>query len=105
MFDVPDKIADHVNLLGSGVGEKINAHKFIFDQYHQLELIEPIEAEIVSQIRFICNFLGINICVLGNELTNFVAIGIHLHRDPKYARSSGARGIVLILTVVGFLPV
>ena len=81
MFDVPDKIADHVNLLVSGVGEKINAHKFIFDQYHQLELIEPIKAEIVSQNRFICNFLGINICILGNEPTDFVAIGIYFQRD------------------------
>ena len=81
MFDVPDKISNRINLLGSGVGEKINAHKFIFDQYHQLKLVEPIEAEIVGQIRFICNFLGINICILGNELTDFVAIGIHLQRE------------------------
>jgi hypothetical protein len=28
MFDVPDKITDHVNLRGSRVGEKINADKF-----------------------------------------------------------------------------
>jgi hypothetical protein len=48
IFDVPDNIAYEFNLPSSGGREKINADKFIFDQYHQLKLVQPVEAEIVS---------------------------------------------------------
>jgi hypothetical protein len=60
IFDVPDKIAYYFDLCSSSVCKKINAHKFVFDDYQQLKLIEPIKAKIVTQVRFICNFFGVN---------------------------------------------
>jgi len=65
-LDVPDEIADDFHFMRSLV-RKFKVSKFIFDQYHQLELIEPAEAEIVSEMRFICNSFGINTQILGNK--------------------------------------
>ena len=39
---VSDEIADHRDFLDTGI-RKFDAGKFILDQYHQLELIEPVE--------------------------------------------------------------
>jgi len=58
-LDMPDNIADDFDLIRSGV-RKFNAGEFIFDQYHQLELIEPVKAEILTEVRFIRNSFGIN---------------------------------------------
>ncbi len=41
-FDVTDEIADDFDLLHIAIG-KFHAVKFIFNQYHQLDLIEPVE--------------------------------------------------------------
>jgi hypothetical protein len=48
MFNMPDKIADQFDVCSGSVCEKIDAHKFVFDHYHQLKLIEPIKTEIVT---------------------------------------------------------
>jgi hypothetical protein len=74
MFNLSDEIADQYYLRSYGVCEKINANKFIFDQYHQLKLIEPVKTKIVSKVRFICNFFGIYTYILSNEATYFVGI-------------------------------
>ena len=77
---MPNEIADDRDFICSGV-RKLNAGKFIFNQYHQLELIEPVEAEILTKARFICNLLGINTQMLGNKRAYSVGIKINLWRD------------------------
>ena len=64
-FYVADEIADDCDFLDIGI-RKFDADKLIFDQYHQLELIEPIESEI-AKVRFICNLIGVDTQILGNE--------------------------------------
>ncbi len=41
VFDMPDEIADHLDLIRF-VFRNLNASEFIFDEYHQLEAIEPV---------------------------------------------------------------
>jgi hypothetical protein len=72
-FNVPDDVSHEFNLR-SGDGEKINARKLIFDHHQQLNLIQPVEAEIVSQVRVTRNFCSFNTCVISNELTYFVGV-------------------------------
>jgi len=76
-LDVPNEIADNFDFTRSGV-RKFDANKFIFDQYHQLEFIEPIETEIVTEVRFICNLFSINAQILGNKRAYFVSVKIFL---------------------------
>src|SRR6516162_7165732 len=52
----------------SGV-RKFDAGEFILDQYHQLELIEPVKAEIVTEIRFVCNLFGTNPEIIASKFT------------------------------------
>jgi hypothetical protein len=78
-FDQADEIADDLDLIGIVV-RNLNVGKFILDQYHQFKATEPIEAEIVAKVRFICNPFGINACVLGNESAHLVGIKILLWR-------------------------
>ena len=56
-FHLSDKITDDRDFLDVGI-RKFNAGKFIFNQYHQLELIEPVEAEI-AEVGFIRNLIGV----------------------------------------------
>lgn len=63
-FYVSDEIADDRDFLDTGI-RKFDAGEFILDQYHQFELIEPVEAKI-AQVHFIRNLIGVNIKVLGN---------------------------------------
>ena len=56
---VPDEITDVFDLLNSVV-RKFYAGKFLLDQYQQLQLIEGIKVQIVSEVHLICNSLGIN---------------------------------------------
>jgi hypothetical protein len=58
-FDVADEIADDFDLIGIVV-RNLHADKCIFDQYHQFEAIEAVDAELVTEVRFICNSFGIN---------------------------------------------
>ena len=51
-LDVPNEIGYYFYRRGV---RKFNADEFIFDHYHQLELIEPVNAEIVTEVRFIYN--------------------------------------------------
>ena len=81
MFNLSDQIANKFNLRSCGVREKINANKFLFDQYHQLKLIEPVKTKVISEVRFIRNFFGINTYILSNEATYFVGISISLRRE------------------------
>jgi len=61
----------------SGV-RKFDAGEFILDQYHQLELIEPVKAEIITQMRFVCNLFGTNPEIIGNKRAYFISIKIYL---------------------------
>ena len=76
-LDVPHEIADDFDFMHSSV-RKFDASKFILDQYHQLELIEPVKAEIVTQMRFVCNLFGTNAEIIGNKRAHFISIKIHL---------------------------
>jgi hypothetical protein len=80
IFDVPDDIADYFELCGNSVCEKIYAHKFVFDNYQQLKLIEPIKTQIVDQVRFICNLFWVNAQVIGNEAAQLFGTQTRLWR-------------------------
>ena len=56
---IPDEITDVFDLLNSVV-RKFYAGKFFLDQYQQLQLIEGIKVQIVSEVHLICNSFGIN---------------------------------------------
>jgi hypothetical protein len=56
---ISDEITDVFDLLNSVV-RKFYAGKFLLDQYQQLQLIEGIKVQIVSEVHLICNLLGIN---------------------------------------------
>ena len=57
---IPDEITDVFDLLNSIV-RKFYAGKFFLDQYQQLQLIEGIKVQIVSEVHLICNSFGINL--------------------------------------------
>ena len=59
------------------VFRNLNFGKLILDQYHQFKATKPVEAEIVTKARFICNTFGINANVLSNERTYSIGIKIH----------------------------
>jgi hypothetical protein len=65
-LDVPDEIANHFYRRGI---RKFNANELVFDHYHQLELIEPVNAKIVTKVRFIFNLIRVNTEILGNKST------------------------------------
>ena len=75
--NVADEITDGFDLVGL---RNLDADEFIFNQYHQLEAIEPIDPEIVAQARFICNSSDINTQILGNDSTHLVSIKDPLRR-------------------------
>jgi hypothetical protein len=79
IFDVADEIADDFDLTGIVI-RNLHASEFVFDQYHQLETIEPADAEIVTEVRFIGNAFDINTQILANESAHFVGIIILLWR-------------------------
>jgi len=56
---VVDEISDDFNLIGIVV-RNFHADELIFDQYHQLEAIEAVNAKLVTKMRFICNTPDIN---------------------------------------------
>jgi hypothetical protein len=64
--DVPDEIANYFYRRGI---RKFNANELVFDHYHQLELIEPVNAKIVTKMRFICDLIRVNTEILGNKPT------------------------------------
>jgi hypothetical protein len=63
-----DEIADNPDVIGIVI-RNLNVGKFILDQDHQFETIEPIEAEIIAEVRFISDSFGINTQILGDEPT------------------------------------
>jgi hypothetical protein len=65
ILDVSHEIADNFDLIGIVIRD-LDAGEFIFDQYHQLQTIEPTDAEIVTEVRFIYNQFGINTQILAN---------------------------------------
>jgi hypothetical protein len=65
-LDVPDEIADYFYRRDI---RKFNANELVFDRYHQLELIEPVNAKIVTEMRFIYNLIHVNTEILGNKST------------------------------------
>jgi hypothetical protein len=65
-LDVPDEIADYFYRRDI---RKFNANELVFDRYYQLELIEPVNAKIVTEMRFIYNLIHVNTEILGNKST------------------------------------
>ena len=62
---------------------KFNAHEFIFDQYQQFELVEPVNPKIVAEVCFISNLAGVYSKIIGNELSHFVVTKVsYVHRFP-----------------------
>jgi hypothetical protein len=49
-FDVADEITDYFDLIGIVI-RNFHAGELILDQYHQVEAIKPIGAEIVTEVR------------------------------------------------------
>ncbi len=45
---MPDEIADYFYRRGI---RKFNANELVFDHYHQVELIEPVNSKIVTKMR------------------------------------------------------
>ena len=54
ILDVLDEIANNFDLIGIVIRD-LDVKEFIFDQYHQLQTIEPVDPEIVTEVRFIYN--------------------------------------------------
>jgi hypothetical protein len=78
-FDVADEIANDLDLIGI-VFCNLHAGEFIFHQYHQLEAIEPVGAEVVAEVRFIRNTSDIDTEILGDEGAHSVGLTILLCR-------------------------
>jgi hypothetical protein len=78
-FNVADEIADDFNLIGIIVGN-LHINERILDQYRQLKTIEPVGAEIVTEVRFICNASDIDTQIVGDQCAHSVAIKILLCR-------------------------
>jgi hypothetical protein len=62
---VLDEIANNFDLIGIVIRD-LDVKEFIFDQYHQLQTIEPVDPEIVTEVGFIYNPFGINTQILAN---------------------------------------
>jgi hypothetical protein len=62
---VLDEVADNFDLIGIVIRD-LDVKEFIFDQYHQLKTIEPVDPKIVTEVRFIYNPFGINTQILAN---------------------------------------
>src|SRR5262249_4970797 len=97
-LDVPQEIADNFDLLHSTV-RKSNVGKLLFDWDEQFELIKPINAKLVTEVRFVCNLFGINVQVLGNKSTHFIGIknplwrGFCVHRFPQPVLDTALRSL------------
>jgi hypothetical protein len=76
-FDVADEIADDLELIGIVI-RNLHADEFIFDQYHQLEVIEPVGAEIVTEVPSSVTRLISNTQILGNQTAHFIGITVLL---------------------------
>ena len=79
-LDVPYEISDDCDFVRTSV-RKFNTGKLILNQYHQLELIEPIEAEIIAEARFVLNLFDVDTKILGDKRAYSVGIKISLWRD------------------------
>jgi hypothetical protein len=73
IFDMSDEIANNLYLVGIPIRD-LHTGKFIFHQYHQLQTTEPVDAKIVTKVRFIYNSFGINTQILANKGAYFVSI-------------------------------
>jgi hypothetical protein len=73
IFDMSDEIANNLYLVGILIRD-LHTGKFIFHQYHQLQTTEPVDAEIVTKVRFIYNSFGINTQITANKGAYFVSI-------------------------------
>src|SRR5262249_28506720 len=71
--DMSDQIANNLYLVGIFIRD-LHTGEFIFHQYHQLQTTEPVYAEIVTEVCFIHNSLGVNTQILAYKSTYFVGI-------------------------------
>jgi hypothetical protein len=65
-----DEIADDFDPLSIIVGN-LYASEFIFDQDSQLKTIEPVGAQILTEVCFICYAADIDTQIVGNEHSYF----------------------------------
>jgi hypothetical protein len=78
-FDVLEKIADIFNLRRIALG-KLDA-RLVFDAQYQLETLEPVEAEIVTEVGVVNDLLHVNTDVVGNDSAYFIDLKICWSRD------------------------
>jgi hypothetical protein len=67
---VTEKIADIFNPRRNALGY-LNA-RLVFDAQYQLETLEPVEAEVVTEVGVVNDTLHANTCIVGNDSANFV---------------------------------
>jgi hypothetical protein len=65
-FNVADQIGDNFYPIYVVICD-FQAGELIFERYHQLQTVEPIGAQIISEVRFIRNTTDANAKVAGNK--------------------------------------
>ena len=80
--EVRTLIADYLGIGAKQVTDEAHLGDDLgLDWLNQLELmilIEPVKAEIITQMRFVCNLFGTNPEIIGNKRAYFISIKIHL---------------------------
>ena len=80
---VAEQIADEFNRRRV---RKLDPCEFIFDDEEELDLVEPLNSEIVAQVCFISNAACVDPEITGDELTQFVGSAIrHGHVSRAFA--------------------
>ena len=65
-FNVAYEVADGVNLIEIVIRD-FHANEPIFDHDHQFQAVEPVGAEVISEVRFLCDTLDVDAELLGNQ--------------------------------------
>jgi hypothetical protein len=74
-FDMAKKIADIFNPRHSALGN-LDA-RLVLDAQYQLELLEPVEAEVVTEVSVVNDTLYVNAYIVSNDSANFVDLKIY----------------------------
>ena len=74
-----EKIADIFNPRRIALGN-LDA-RLVFDAQYQFEALEPVEAEVVTEVSVVNDTLHVNTHIVGNNSTNFIDLKIYWSRD------------------------
>jgi len=77
-FDMVEKIADIFNPRHNALGN-LDA-RLVLDAQYQLELLEPVEAEVVTEVSVVNDTLYVNTYIVSNDSANFVDLKIYRFR-------------------------